>query len=348
LSLPKCGKLVSIPSKGEVHSSAVRIAAQVARKHPDLVQSITGTLDEGVIKLLNKWGNTLDETMSFGVVEWANFGEDRMTFALNSADRPHGYFQSAFQRANLIDPKLGYQLWEIVNDIAYGYAMVLTPGSVFDMCAHYMWFGEVIQTEFIEAYKDMNAENGDEETSENQLIDEIEGLEGPDDYVQSFAEMPNGLLGYKKCKKSGKVKKQRWKLHSALEYFKLAGRAKSDWECELYLWMATAIDFIDSKLPTVWDLRSQYYGGEFEQASPTYVIRWNDSDEIPRWADQCLEDLWNSGEATDAILISEVDQINTTEKSVELLVDVVEACNKHVQLMDQLMKILQAAEGKSR
>lgn len=321
-------------SQASTHHTVVRLAAAIARAHPECANDVEGDLEQGSLRVIENWASDISDDATLMMDSYSSYSLDRnRQISLHAQERQMATLEAAFNRANRIKVGLGWQLIKALQDITYGFGLTITPSSLFEMTSHHEWFGETTQKGYFEQWLDMN---GDEHETLSQ--EEIEELGGPEKFLQHFDHVPSNVFKYRK------VLPKKEKLLAAERYIELAGKASSDWECSLMLALAAMRDFKDACFPTIFDLMS-HSNDEFEQGYCVYMIGWNQSDNTGYWLDELMQNIWNAGLAGDAQFSCEISADGSEHsEGLDMLVRTTEAFLAHMSVMDQFMEVLREAE----
>ena len=321
-------------SQASVHHTVVRLAAAIARAHPECAEDVEGDLGQGSLRVIENWASAIPDDATLMVDSYSSYSLDsNRQISLHAQERPMATLEAAFNRANRIKDGLGWQLIKALQDITYGFGLTITPNSLFEMTSHHEWFGETTQKGYFEQWLDMN---GDEHETLSQ--EEIEDLGGPEKFLQQFNHVPSNVFEYRK------VLPKKEKPLSAQRYIELAGKANSDWECSLMLALAAMRDFKDASYPTIFDLMSSS-NDEYEQGAYVFMIGWNQSDNTDYWLDELMQNIWNVGLAGEAQFSYEVSADGSEHSAgLDVLVKTTEALLAHMSVMDQFMEVLREAE----
>ncbi|MGH7216103.1 MAG: hypothetical protein ACREIG_02585 [Nitrospiraceae bacterium] len=282
-------------------------------------------------RIVKRWAETLpsDLALTFHGGTYGGGFEVHLT----ESERPVSFLEPAFVRANSIRDGLGWQLLNALDTMAWSHGLVMTPSSLFDMTSSHRWYGETSDKAFREQYVENNLDGEQPPDSE-----ELASLDGPDSFFEQFPGMPHQVV--RPDRQRCRVRKAH-QLQDASTYFRLAGRAQSDWECKLLLALSAVSDFKQAKFPTIWDLMGTN-GYEFESGSVSYYIRWSHLDDMGYWVDEVMNEIWNNGLAFESVLAFSFGDVQP--KEVDALVETIEACRDYRLVMDQVLEVLLQAE----
>lgn len=306
------------------------LAAAIARRHPDMASAIQGPVTTGAPKLVKEWASRLHADLNLRILA-SQHSAGMGTLIVGTEPRDPVCLRTAFERANSSKEGLGWRLIDCIDQLS-GHNPVITPIDLFHRLSYSQWYEATTDEEFKKTRREYDGEDADED----------DDRPGPDSFWKDFPGLPRdevlGRVTYRP--------RRRWSVRTCRRH---AAGMKDAWARELLLAMAEGAAFASRHRLPVWHIRPN--DAEWEQCAATYVVRWSEDDAMANWLDIAYEDAWNGGMGTDATLVFECaswrhNKPNEIQTSLDQFVEVVEACNAHIPVMDKLFGVIADAGEK--
>lgn len=254
------------------------------------------------------------------------------------------YLRTAFRKAERFVPGLGYQLLDVLGCTALGFNPIWTPSNLYWNNVWRNWYESETDEELREALKEEYFADSDEPRADGELP-----FPGPQQFIDDMDGMPADAINPKLGNHKSSTLWSSGKLRA------LAAGGCPPAMRELLLAMAQCVEFKDAGYPMAGRIDNQ---AEWENADVCYFVRWSPKDQLDKWLDNMIQEQWEDGLGTDAILVFEPDwptvgrngkkrrTLVELEAAFDNVVAFIEGASMHIWCMDQLCCAIGAVKGK--